>query len=183
MKSMLSAAVALAMLTTTVVAQAPPQRPKPGPEQKRIGYFAGQWSFQGEAKPGPMGPGGKISATESCEWFAGGFQLICRTKGTGPMGPSTGQSVMAYDPGRKAYTYHSINSQGNALFVRGNVDGKVWTWMDEITADGKPMKIRATVTEETPTAYSFKLEASVDGSPMAVIEEGKATKVRGGTTP
>jgi hypothetical protein len=99
------------------------------------------------------------------------------------MGASTSQSIMAYDAGRKAYTYHSISSLGNAIFVRGNVDGKVWTWTDEITADGKPMKIRAVVTEETPTSYSFKLEASVGGAPMAVIEEGKATKVKSGTTP
>lgn len=182
MKSMLSAAVALSMITTVVVAQAPPPR-KPGPEQKRIGYFAGRWNFQGEAKPGPMGPGGKLTATESCDWFAGGFHLVCSTKGTGPMGASTSQSVMAYDAGRKAYTYHSINSLGDAIFVRGNVDGKVWTWMDEITMEGKPMKIRATVTEETPTSYSFKLEASVGGAPMAVVEEGKATKVKSGTTP
>lgn len=182
MKSMLSAAVALFVLTTAVVAQ-PPQPRKPGPEEKRIGYFAGQWNFQGESKPGPMGPGGKMTATESCDWFAGGFHLVCRTKGTGPMGASTSQSTMAYDPGRKAYTYHSISSLGDAIFVRGNVDGKVWTWSDEITADGKPMKIRATVTEETPTSYSFKLEASVGGGPMAVVEEGKATKVKSGTTP
>jgi hypothetical protein len=182
MKSTLSAAVALSVLTTVAAAQ-PPQATKPGPEHKRIGYFAGQWNFQGEAKPSPMGPAGKISATESCDWFAGGFHLVCRSKGTGPMGASTSQSIMAYDAGRKAYTYHSISSLGNAIFVRGNVDGKVWTWTDEITADGKPMKIRAVVTEETPTSYSFKLEASVGGAPMAVIEEGKATKVKSGTTP
>lgn len=182
MKSTLAAAVALSVLTTAVAAQ-PPQPSKPGPEQKRIGYFAGQWNFQGESKLSPMGPGGKISATESCEWFAGGFQLVCRTKGTGPRGASTGHAIMAYDAGRKAYTYHAISSLGDTIFVRGNVDGKVWTWNDEITMDGKPMKIRATVTEETPTSYSFKLESSVGGAPMAVIEEGKATKTKSGTTP
>jgi hypothetical protein len=182
MKPILSAAVALSVLTTAGAAQAP-QPMKPGPEQKRIGYFAGQWNFQGEAKASPMGPAGKISATESCDWFAGGFHLVCRSKGTGPMGAATSQSIMAYDPGRKAYTYHSISSLGHAIFVRGNVDGKVWTWNDEINADGKPMKIRATVTEETPTSYSFKLEASAGGAPMAVVEEGKATKVKSGTAP
>jgi hypothetical protein len=182
MKSMLSA-VALMALTTAVAAQPPPAAPKPGAEQKRIGYFAGQWTFQGEAKPSPMGPGGKISSTETCEWFAGGFQLVCRSKGTGPMGPATGQSIMAYDAGRKAYTFHAISSRGDVIFVRGNVSGKVWTWIDEVTMEGKPMKIQATVTEETPTSYSFKLEASMGGGPMALMEEGKATKVKGGTTP
>jgi hypothetical protein len=178
MKSMCSVAVALFVATAAVVAQAP-QAPKPGAEQKRIGYFAGQWNFQGEAKASPMGPGGKITMTETCEWFAGGFQLVCRSKGTGPMGPGTSQSVMAYDAGRKAYTYHAISSHGDVIFVRGNVEGKVWTYNDEVTIEGKPMKIRATVTEDTATSYSFKLEASFGDSPMVVMEEGKATKVKG----
>lgn len=182
MRSKLTAVFAVALLTSGGAAWQPPQAPKPGPEQKRIGYFAGDWRFEGEAKPSPMGPGGKITALESCSWFAGGFHLVCRTKGTGPMGPSTTQSTMAYDAGRKAYTYHSINSMGSVIFVRGQVDGKVWTWSDDMTIDGKAMKIRATVTEESPTAYSFKLEAG-DGGAMAVVEEGRATKVKKTTTP
>jgi hypothetical protein len=182
MKSMISAMVALLVLSAAVAAQAPQAR-KPGAEQKRIGYFAGTWNFQGEAKPSPMGPGGKINMTESCRWFAGGFHLVCTSKGTGPMGPGTGQSVLAYDAGRKTYTYHAISSLGDAIFVRGNVDGKIWTWTDEVSMEGKPMKIRVTVTEDTPTSYSFKLEASLGDGPMAVMEEGKATKVKNTTQP
>jgi Protein of unknown function (DUF1579) len=197
MKSMIAAVAALTVLTAAVVAQAPqtakpgadtktaaaqaPPARKPGPEHKRIGYFAGQWNFQGEAKPSPMGPGGKVTANETCEWFAGGFHLVCRSKGTGPMGPGTGQSVMRYDAGRKAYTFHAVSSHGDTIFIRGSVDGKVWTYVDDVTIEGKPMKIRATVTEETPTSYSFKLEASFDNGPMVVMEEGKATKVKGTT--
>lgn len=182
MRSTLSAAIAVGFLTTVVAAQQPPAPPKPGAEQKRLAYFAGDWTFQGEAKPSPMGPGGKINVTESCAWFAGGFHLVCKSKGTGPMGPATGQATMSYDAGRKAYLYHAISSRGDAIAVRGQVDGKVWTWADEMTADGKTMKIRATVTEESPTAYSFKLEVG-DGGSMTVIEEGKATKAKGTTTP
>jgi uncharacterized protein DUF1579 len=182
MKSMFSTVLVVALFTSVAVAQQPSQPPKPGPEQKRIGYFAGDWSFQGEAKESPMGRAGKITTTESCKWFTGGFHLVCTTKGTGPTGSSTSQSTMAYDPGRKAYTYHSINSMGSVIFVRGQVDGKVWTWSDEVTMEGKTMKIRATVTEESPTAYSFKLEAG-DGASMAVVEEGRATKVKKSTTP
>ena len=177
MKNLVSAAVAVAVVVAAasgVRTQAPD--PKPGPEHKRIGYFAGQWSYQGEAKESPLGPGGKITGTETCEWFPGGFQLVCRTKGTGPKGPGTGQGIMSYDPARKAYTYYAISSHGDNIFVRGQLDGKVWTWTDETTVEGKPMKIRATVTEETPTSYSFKLEASMGGGPMTVIEQGKSTK-------
>jgi hypothetical protein len=174
MKTMLAAAVVLTMASSAVLTQAPSM--KPGPEHKRMGYFAGQWTFQGEAKASPMGPAGKIMMTETCEWFSGGFQLVCRTKGTSPRGASTGQSIMGYDSGRQAYTYYALSSLGDNIFVRGTVDGKTWTWTDEMMVEGKPMKLRATVTEDTATSYSFKLEVSFDGSPMTVVEEGKATK-------
>jgi hypothetical protein len=174
MRTTLSAVIAIALLAPALSAQQPPAR-KPGAEEKRIAYFAGDWTFEGEAKPSPMGPGGKITASESCAWFAGGFHLFCRSKGTGPMGPSTGQVTISYDSGRKAYAYHAISSRGDVIFVHGQVNGKVWTWADDMMVDGKAMKLRATVTEESPTTYSFKLEVG-DGSSMAVIEEGRATK-------
>jgi microcompartment protein CcmK/EutM len=84
---------------------------------------------------------------------------------------------MSYDPARKAYTFYAISSHGDNIFVRGQVQGKVWTWSDEVTMEGKKMKIVATVTEETPTSYSFKLEAGADGGQMMVVEQGKSTKV------
>ena len=37
---------------------------------------------------------------------------------------------------------------------------------------------RATVTEESPTANVFKLEAGPADGQMMVIEEGKSTKVK-----
>jgi hypothetical protein len=175
MKVLTSFAVALALGSAAVTAQ--PPKPTPGPEHKRIGYFAGQWKFEGEAKESPLGPGGKITGAETCEWFAGGFQLVCRTKGTGPKGPGTGQAIMSYDPARKAYTYYSFTSHGDNIFVRGQVQDKVWTWADEMIVDGKKMKIVATITEETPTSYSFKLESGAEGGQMMVVETGKSTKV------
>lgn len=181
MRTKLTAALGVMLFTGALGAQQPPATAKPGPEQKRLGYFVGDWSFQGEAKESPMGPAGKFSATESCSSF-GGFHVVCRSKGTGPRGASTGQATMSYDAARKTYTYHAISSLGDVFFVRGQVDGKVWTWTDDITVEGKPLKIRATVTEESPTAYSFKLEAG-DGASMAVIEEGRATKGKKSTTP
>jgi len=182
MRKVVAVAIAVALGGVVIAGQATkPTKPTPGPEHKRIAYFAGQWSFQGESKDSPLGPGGKFSGTETCEWFAGGFQLVCRTKGTGPKGPGTGMSVMSYDPARKAYTYYGLSSHGDNIFVRGQVQDKVWTWSDEATIEGKKVKIVATITEESPTVSSFKLEASVEGGPMAVVEQGKSTKVTKGT--
>lgn len=183
MRLVASLAVAMAVGSAAIVAQTTkPAKPTPGPEHKRIAYFAGQWQFEGEAKDSPLGPGGKITASETCEWFAGGFQLVCRSKGTGPRGPATSMSIMSYDSGRKAYTYYAASSLGDNIFVRGQVQDKTWTWSDEVTIEGKKLKIVATVIEESPTSTSFKLEAGVDGGPMTVVEQGKSTKTGGKTS-
>ena len=80
--SMLSA---LMVFAPALSAQNPPAPPKPGPAQEKLAYFAGRWTSAGEMKPGPMGPGGKVSGTDVCEWFEGGFNLVCRSEGTSPM--------------------------------------------------------------------------------------------------
>ena len=176
MRAISSLAAALVLASSGLAAQ--PPKPTPGAEHKRLAFFSGQWNLEGEAKDSPFGPAGKFTGTETCEWFAGGFQLVCRSKGTGPKGPVTGMAVMSYDTGRKAYTYYAMSSLGDNIFVRGQVQGKVWTWSDESTMEGKKVKFVATITEETPTSSSFKLEVSVDGGPMTVIETGKSTKAK-----
>jgi len=36
------------------------QAPKPDPEMKKLGVLVGHWTYEGEYKPGPLGPGSKI---------------------------------------------------------------------------------------------------------------------------
>jgi hypothetical protein len=174
MRIVISGVVSFILGTAIAVAQTTPA--KPGPEQKRLERMLGQWNYQGEARESPMGPAGKITGSETCEWFQGGFAVVCRSKGTGPKGPMTGLGVTSYDPGHKAYTYYAISSQGDNIFVRGTITGNVWTFEDTMDVAGKPMKIRATVTEESPTVTMFKLEAGPADGQMMVIEEGKSTK-------
>ena len=174
MRIVLATALTLGIVAVVTSAQAPTQ--KPGPEHARLAAFAGQWNYAGDAKASPLGPAGKVTSSETCEWFDGEFHLVCRSKGTGPRGQAAGMSVMGYDPARKAYTYHAITSLGDNVFIRGKVDGKVWTWSDETTIDGKAVKILVTVTEQTPSAYGVRVEASMDNAPMMLVEEGTSTK-------
>src|SRR5215203_1487942 len=81
-------------------AQAPPA-PKPGPEHQRLGYFVGTWTTEGATQPGPMGPGGKMTSTDSCEWFEGKFAVVCRGSGTSPMGPGKELALLSYSPDEK----------------------------------------------------------------------------------
>jgi hypothetical protein len=47
--------------------QAPETRqPKPRHEVQKLAYYLGTLKGEGEAKPGPFGPAGKLSSTTTC---------------------------------------------------------------------------------------------------------------------
>ena len=50
---------------TAMQAQAPP--PNPDPEVKKLHVYVGHWSYEGEAMPGPLGPGGKFTGEQDAE--------------------------------------------------------------------------------------------------------------------
>ena len=150
--------------------------PKPGPEHEALGFFAGKWTFEGEAKESPMGPAGKISSTESCEWFEGGFALICRSEGQNPMGPAKALGIMSYDAERQAYTYYGLDSTMPPFTATGEREGKVWRYHTESKMGETTVRTRVTITETSPTSYSFEMETSTDGTTWTPVMEGKSTK-------
>lgn len=163
------------ILVSAVVAQTP-SPPKPGPEQEAIGFFVGKWSSQGEMKPSLLGSGGSTSGGETCEWFQGGFQLVCRGEGKSPMGPTTWIGIMAYSPSEKAYTNDYIDSLGMSELSTGTKSGSAWTFTATSHYGGKTFKSRYTVVESSPTSYTFKWETSEDGTKWTPTMGGKATK-------
>ena len=164
-------AVCTVFLAVSIQAQAPQGPPKPGPEIKKLAYNIGTWKIEGEAKPfGPM-PGGKVTATEKCEWYSGGFFVTCHSEGTGPMGPSKGVSFMGYDPNEKVYSYHEFNSMGDAIDAKGTVDGDTWNWTAESRMGETKMSVGVTIKHISTTEYTFKLEMSQNGGEFAVVQE------------
>ena len=157
----------------------PAQPPKPGPEVQKLAYYLGTWKTEAEVKVGsPLYPVGKYSGTDTCEWFAGGFHLVCRGEGTGPAGKNTSLGILAYDAEAKVYTYYGISSIGETESGKMTVTGNTWTSTSEGKMADKPAKFRFTEVQVSPTSYTFKFETSVAGGPWTVFEEGKATKVK-----
>ena len=173
MKKLLVVAVGLAF-AVPCLAQ-PAQPPKPGPEVQKLAYFVGMWKVEGEAKPSSFGPAGKFSGTQACEWFVGGFQVVCRAEVAGPGGKIAELAILAYDAEAKAYAYYGITNAGTISTSKGTVAGNTWTWLSDWKAVGK---LRFTEVQESPTARAIKVEHSVAGGPWTVIEEGKASKVK-----
>lgn len=153
------------------------EMPKPGPELKKLDYLVGTWKDEGDVKPGPMGPGGKFTGTDSWAWMDGGFFLVNHSKFTGAgMGAGSSTAFMGYDTDKKVYTYDEFNSWGESVHSTGTVEGNTWTWLSDSKMGTQMMKGRYTMVILSPTSYSFKFETSQDGATWNQVMEGKATK-------
>jgi hypothetical protein len=170
--------ISAAWLLLAAAALAQMEMPKPGPEHKKLDVFAGSWTVDGDLKPSAMGPGGKITENQKCEWMDGNFFLVCHIDFKGTMGNGAGISLMGYSPDDKAYTYREFNSWGEFEDSRGSLDGDTWTWTSDEKMGGMTMKGRFTMKITSPTSYNFSFETSQDGSHWTMVLDGKATKAK-----
>ncbi len=152
------------------------QMPTPAPELKKLDYFVGTWTDDGEMKPGPMGPGGKMTVSEKNEWMPGGFFLTLHSIFNSDMANGSGIAFMGYDPDNKQYTYDEFNSMGERTHFTGTVNGDTWTWVGDQKMGDQKMKGRYTTKILSPTSYSSKFEMSPDGTNWTTIMDGKSTK-------
>jgi hypothetical protein len=161
----------------TGLAEQHTEAPKPGPEVKKLDAFAGKWKGESEFKPGPWGPGGKMTSDDDCTWFEGGFQLICRGDATGVMGKMKTEAILGWNGEEKVYKYMGFDSSGMMGAASGTVSGNTWTWNGEDKMGGKTIKSRYTIVLTSPTTQNFKWEASDDGGKTwTTAAEGKSTK-------
>jgi uncharacterized protein DUF1579 len=156
------------------------EMPKPGPEVKKLGYFVGTWKSEGDMKQNSFGmPAGKFTSADKCEWFTGGFSVVCHSKGRGPMGAVHSLGIIAYNPEEKVYTYYGVDNMGFASLSKGKVEGNNWVFTSDEKMGGKSFHGRYTMNVSSPDAYSFKYNTSEDGQTWNLMMEGKASKAGG----
>ena len=153
--------------------------PKPSRAHRKLDFFAGKWRHEGEIKPSSFGPGGKFTYTETCEWFAGGFALVCRSEGAVPEGVMKGLSILGWDAAEKSYAYFEINSTGELLYSRGKVRGKIWTSQNtsKRLLNGKPVRTRMTLTQVSRDLAKYRFEMGAPGQPMKLVMTGNQTRI------
>jgi hypothetical protein len=165
-----------AWLVLAACAPAQTDTPKPGPEHQKLDLFAGSWTLDGDLKPGPMGPGGKVSEDEKCEWMEGNFFLVCHASFKSAMGNVSGVSIMGYSSDDKIYTYREFNSMGEYMESKGSVEGDTWTWNGDDKMGDTIVKGRFTMKFTSPTSYNFTYDMSKDGTKWETVMDGKASK-------
>src|SRR5262245_50426239 len=169
-----------ALMTLSFAAAQEGGPPKPTPEHKRLGYYVGTWHTEGEMKPGPMGPGGKISSTDKCSWYEGGFAVVCYSEGKMTMVPSKSIGILGYSTEEKVYTYTGTDNSGNTMTTvpRGTLQGDTWTYDDESMMGGKKVKSRVVIKELSPTAYTFRMDFQGPDGKWTTAMESKSTKAK-----
>ncbi len=162
-----------------VLAQRPGDPPHPGPEEKRLGYYVGKWRSEADMKPSVFGPGGKETGNINCEWYAGGFHVVCHADFGGAMGAEKALAILSYNREEKVYEWYRISSWGETGSAKGAVEGDTWTWHGEWKVKGKGVPWRATYKFEAPpdrATIQFEVQGD-DGKWNAVMEE-KTTRVK-----
>jgi Protein of unknown function (DUF1579) len=177
MKPGMSAVYVLSFILASVAVAQTPQMPTPGPEIKRLQYYVGTWKSEYDLKPGPMGPGGKVTAVDQSQMMPGGFFVETRTDGKGAMGVLKGLAIMGYDAAEKVYTYDAFNNFGEVDHFKGTLQGDTWTWTSEGKIGGNKARLRFTAKEVSPTMYTMKFEMATGGE-WTTVMEGKATKTK-----
>ena len=127
-----------------------------------------------------MGPGGKITTTDDCQWFEGKFSVICRSEGTTPNGPTRSIGILGYSSEEKVYTYYGVDNSGMAMssVPKGTIQGDTWTYTDESTMGGQKVKSRVTIKEVSPKSYTFRMEFQGPDGKWVPAMESTNTKVQ-----
>jgi hypothetical protein len=158
---------------SSLLSQAPPAPPKPGPEYQKLEYFAGKWTVEGQIKANEFVAAGKIAGTETATLGPGGFYLESRSESQ----LGTRLAIISYDSHAKVYTSYYASSAGLVGTATGTVDGNTWTWMVEDKYAGQSVKGRTTVAVLSPTQLTSKYEVADGKGGYTTIVEGTATKV------
>jgi uncharacterized protein DUF1579 len=170
----LAIALAVAAIATVDVA-GQGAAPKPGPEHGNLARFVGTWKMEGKMNPGPMGPGGAFTGTETCRAFEG-FHIVCDSEGSGTMGPMKAHMIMTWDGTAKKYRYFAVNNTPVAEMAEGTLKGTTWEFRSQSSEGGKKLWSIFSITETSPTLHNFSWKISEDGQKWTTVMEGQSVK-------
>ena len=172
--------IAIGTAGTVLAADGPKPTPAPGPEYAKLGFFVGRWTGEAEMKPSPFAPGGKITSTDTCEWFEGKYAVVCQQGGKSPMGPTKGIAIFSYSAEEKVYTYYGIDNTNmvSTTVTRGTLTGDTWVYNDEQKVGGKTIKSRYTIKMVPPDAYHFTWEMMGEDGKWTAIVDGRNVRAK-----
>ena len=155
------------------------QSPKPDPALKRFDFVVGHWTYEGEYKAGPLGPGYRFTGELTCKRILGGFFFQNQVTEKGPMGVSHVMEIFGYDRENKNYFSNEYHNDGTTMSGIYVFDGNTFVYTGALVAGGKPIMLKMTMTIAADfMGITGKGEISTDGNTWAPWEELKLTKTK-----
>jgi Protein of unknown function (DUF1579) len=139
----------------------------------------GHWTYEGEYKPGPLGPGGKVTGVYTERTILGGFFLQGQETEKGAMGETHWLEIDGYDPVNKNLTFNGYISDGSRYSGTFIVDGNTVTWTGKFLVEGKEYPFKEPfVLAPDKMSGTAKAEISADGKTWTPFFEGKFVKAK-----
>lgn len=169
--------VGLVVLAVSIWAQS--QAPTPDLALNKFDFAVGHWTYEGEYKAGPLGPGYKVTGELTCKRILGGFFFQNQTTEKGPAGVSHAIEIFGYDPMNKKYFSSEYHDGGTTMSGAYVFNGNTFTYTGKFVANGKPIMIKMTLTIAADfMVMTGKGEISTDGNTWVPWEEIKLTKAK-----
>ena len=105
--------------------------PKPDPAFQKLQIFLGHWTYKGEYKPGPLGPGGKVDGEYNYQFVLNGFLVEGHTTEKMAQGVTHFLEIDSYDPRSKSILMNVYTDDGSRY------SGVIATSNDSVTWAGK----------------------------------------------
>ena len=155
--------------------QAQMPAPKPAPEFKKVAdAWVGHWTYEGEYKAGPLGPGGKITGELTSEMILGGFFIQFQWTEEGAAGKTHGLEIDKYDPVQQKYTTSEYHDDGSTASGAYTFKGNTCAYKGSFVAGGKQYMAKNTIVFAADLmSYTSKGEISADGKTWAPWWEEK----------
>ncbi|MEW6337225.1 MAG: DUF1579 family protein [Acidobacteriota bacterium] len=171
----LRVAFLLSVAAGVALAQAP--GPQPGEEHRKLMSLAGTWKGDGDLYATPLSAAGKLTLTNACTVYPGGYNLVCDLTGTFAGQPYRELQVLGYDQEARRYTWYDIDSTGINSLGYGSFENSTWTFVFNLKADGTPVQLKIMLTLLSATTAKAAAEVSVDGGPSVRMQDVNLQKV------
>jgi len=146
-------------------------------QSKKLAYFVGLWTLEGEMMASPFGPAGRFTGTHRNELAPDGSSLISHWDERRPSGSESGTAVYSYDPTSKTYRYHGTNSEGETEDSIGTLQGDTWTWVSSLRLPSAGIAKGRFVTKQTSAmSYDFHFEIRSQSGGWTTVMKGTALK-------
>lgn len=158
--------------------QAQTSAPKLDPALKKVDHFwSGRWTYEGEYKAGPLGPGGKVTGVLTGAMILGGHFVEFRWTEKGATGETRGLEIDKYDPATKNFAtseYHDDGSTASGVYT---FDGNTCIYAGKVVIDGKQYRAKNTMIFAADLkSYTSKGEISADGNAWTTWWDEKYTR-------